>query len=299
MTDTYPSAVTGASGQLGRLVINALLTEQGVPADQIIALTRRPESLKEFADQGIQVRQADFDDPATLSAAFNGVNRLLLISTNELAEAGKRLAQHKLAVSAAEQAGVRHILYTSMPKPEGSAITFAGDHLKTEQFIAASSMSWTILRNSWYFENLLMETGHILESGQWFTAAGDGRVANIARADLAAAAAAALAKNDFSNRTYTLTGKEALTTAQMATLLSDISARSIVVVPITDEQKTGGLEQAGLPPVLAKTFASFDTNTRQGGVEEVTSDFHQLTGREPQTLKEWLSQNRALLTPVS
>lgn len=298
MTDTYPIAVTGASGQLGRQVINALLTEQGVPADQIIALTRHPDSLKELAEQGVQVRQADFDDPATLGSAFTGVNRLLLVSTDELAEAGKRLAQHKRAVSAAEQAGVRHILYTSMPKPEGSAITFAGDHLGTEQFIAASAMSWTILRNNWYFENLLMETGHILESGQWFTAAGDGRVANIARADLAAAAAAALAKSDYRNHTYTLTGKEALTTAQMATLLSDVSGRSIGVVPITDEQKIAGLEQAGLPPVLAKAFASFDTNTRQGGVAEVTDDFKQLTGRDPMALKDWFNQNRALFTPA-
>ncbi len=299
MTDIYPLAITGASGQLGRLVISSLLTEQGVPAAQIIALTRHPEKLKELADQGIQVRQADFDDPASLKTAFEGVNRLLLISTDELAESGKRLAQHKLAVSAAEQAGVRHVLYTSMPKPEGSAITFAGDHLKTEQFIAASSMSWTILRNSWYFENLLMETGHILESGQWFTAAGDGRVANIARADLAVAAAAALASNDYSNRTYTLTGKEAHTTAQMATLLSDVSGRSVVVVPITDEQKVAGLEQAGLPPVLANAFASFDTNTRQGGVAEVTNDFNELTGREPMTLKDWFNQNRALFTTAS
>lgn len=296
MTDIYPLAITGASGQLGSLVISSLVTEQGVPADQIIALTRHPEKLKELADQGIQVRQADFDDPASLHTAFAGVNRLLLISTDELAESGKRLAQHKLAVSAAEQAGVRHMLYTSMPKPEGSAITFAGDHLKTEQFIAASSMSWTILRNSWYFENLLMETGHILESGQWFTAAGDGRVANIARADLAAAAAAALAINDYSNRIYSLTGKEAHTTAQMANLLSDVSARSVVVLPITEEQKIAGLIQARLPPALAKAFASFDTNTRQGGVEEVTGDFKQLTGREPQALKDWLSQNRALFT---
>ncbi|HET8903617.1 MAG TPA: SDR family oxidoreductase [Saccharospirillum sp.] len=299
MTDIYPLAITGASGQLGRLVISSLLTEQGVPADQIIALTRHPEKLKELADQGIQVRQADFDDPASLKTAFEGVNRLLLISTDELVESGKRLAQHKLAVSAAEQAGVRHMLYTSMPKPEGSAITFAGDHLKTEQFIAESSLSWTILRNSWYFENLLMETGHILESGQWFTAAGDGRVANIARADLAAAAAAALASHDYSNRTYTLTGKEAHTTAQMATLLSDVSGRSVVVVPITDEQKVAGLEQAGLPPVLAKIFASFDTNTRQGGVAEVTNDFNELTGREPMTLKDWLNQYRALFTTAS
>lgn len=299
MTDHFPLAITGASGQLGALVISYLLSEQGVPANQIIALTRHPEKLKALAEKGIQVRQADFDDPVTLRSAFKGVNRLLLISTDELAESGKRLAQHKLAVSAAEQAGVQHVLYTSMPKPENSAITFAGDHLKTEQFIAASSMSWTILRNSWYFENLLMETGHILESGQWFTAAGDGRVANIARADLAAAAAAALASDDYSNRTYTLTGKEALTTAQMATLLSDVSARSITVVPITDQQKVAGLEQAGLPPKLANTFASFDTNTRLGGVEEVTADVKQLTGREPQTLKEWLILNRSLLTPVT
>lgn len=299
MTDIYPIAITGASGQLGSLVIRALLTDLGVPANQIIALTRQPEKLSELANQGVQVRQADFNDPASLSTAFEGVNRLLLISTDELAEPGKRLAQHKLAVGGAEQAGVKHVLYTSMPNPENSAITFAGDHLKTEQFIAASSMSWTILRNSWYFENLLMETGHILESGQWFTAAGDGRVANIARADLAAAAAAALASDDYSNRTYTLTGKEAHTTAQMATLLSDVSARSIIVVPITDDQKQHGLEQAGLPPALARTFASFDTNTRQGGVETVTDDFHRLTGREPLSLKDWLNQNRALFTAAS
>ncbi|WP_051207046.1 hypothetical protein [Saccharospirillum impatiens] len=160
-------------------------------------------------------------------------------------------------------------------------------------------MSWTILRNSWYFENLLMESDPILASRQWFSAAGDARMANIARADLALAAAAALAKDDYSNRTYTLTGSEALTTAQLATLLSDISAKSITVVPITDEQKQAGMEQAGLPPVIAKALASFDTNTRQGHVAQVTEDFKQLTGRAPQTYKDWFNKNRSLLKPAS
>ncbi|MFY0665055.1 MAG: SDR family oxidoreductase [Natronospirillum sp.] len=296
MSHQFPIAVTGAAGQLGRQVVQYLLNELSVPAQNIIALSRDTTKLDDFAAQGVQVRRADFDDSASLASAFAGVQRLLLISTDALGEPGKRLAQHKNAVAAAEKAGVKHVLYTSMPKPEGSAITFAGDHLGTEQAVAASTMSWTILRNNWYFENLFMETEHILGSGQWFTAAGEGRSAHIARDDLALAAAYALASNDVSNKTYTLSGTRAFSIPEMAELLSNVSGKAITVVPITDEQKQAGLEQAGLPPVLAETFASFDINTRQGGVAEVTDHFKQLTGKEPMSFGAWLTKHKSQLT---
>lgn len=294
MSNFYPVAVSGAAGQLGRQVVNYLLSELMVPPQHIVALTRDTTKLADFAAQGVQVRHADFDDSASVAEALKGVQRFLLISTDTLGVPGKRLEQHQRAVAAAQKAGVQHVLYTSMPKPEGSAITFAGDHLGTEQAVAASTMSWTVLRNNWYFENLLMETEHILSSGQWFTAAGDGRSAHIARDDLALAAAYALASNDVSNKTYTLSGTHTFSVQEMADLLSNVSGKAISVVPITDEQKRAGLEQAGLPPVLAEIFASFDTNTRQGGVAEVTDHFKQLTGKEPMSFSAWLVEHKDL-----
>ncbi|MFC3852125.1 SDR family oxidoreductase [Salinispirillum marinum] len=294
MSHQYPIAVTGVAGQLGRQVIKYLLDNLQVPAQHIVALTRDTTKLVEVAAQGVEVRHADFDNTTTLADAFKGVQRLLLISTDTLGLPGKRLEQHKNAIAAAEQAGVKHVIYTSMPKPEGSAITFAGDHLGTEQALAASNMSWTILRNNWYFENLFMETEHILASGQWFSAAGDGRSAHIARADLALAAAHALASGDTTNKTYTLSGAKAYRTQDMAELLSKVSGKPIAVVPITDEQKQADLTQAGLPPALAEIFASFDINTRQGGVAEVTDHFKQLTGKEPTPFEQWLDAHKNL-----
>lgn len=296
MSNQYPIAVTGAAGQLGRQVINYLLDNLQVPAEHIVALTRDTTKLADVAAQGVEVRHADFDNTATLAEAFKGVQRLLLISTDVLGVPGKRLEQHKNAVTAAQNAGVKHVLYTSMPKPEGSAITFAGDHLGTEQALAASTMSWTVLRNNWYFENLLMETDYILASGQWFSAAGDGLSAHIARDDLALAAAHALASSDTSNKTYTLSGAKAYSTHDMAELLSKVTDKPIAVVPITDEQKVSGLVQAGFPEPMAEIFASFDTNTRLGGVAEITDDFKTLTGKEPTPFESWLLAHKALFT---
>lgn len=294
MSNQYPLAVTGAAGQLGRQVVNYLINDLKVPPQHIVALTRDTTKLADLVTLGVQVRRADFDDTATLAQAFDGVQRLLLISTDVLGVPGKRLEQHKNAVAAAQKAGVKHILYTSMPKPEGSAITFAGDHLGTEQAIAASTMSWTILRNNWYFENLLMETEHILSSGQWYSAAGDGLSAHIGRDDLALAAAHALASSDTSNQTYTLSGAQAYSTQEIAELLSKVSGKPISVISITDAEKVEGMVQAGLPPALAEIFASFDTNTRMGGVADITTDFQRLTGKTPMSFENWLEANKGL-----
>ena len=170
MSDTL--LVTGASGQLGRRVLAHLLDTCAVPPARLIAVTRDPAKLADFAARGVEVRRGDFDDPGSLGEAFKGAGRLLLISTDALDTPGRRLAQHQAAIAAAKTAGVRHIVYTSMPNPDGSPIPFAPDHLGTEQALALSGRGWTILRNAWYFENLAFSLPGALaprasESGMW------------------------------------------------------------------------------------------------------------------------------------
>ena len=285
--------VTGASGHLGQLVINALLTTHAIPPSEIIDATRKPDALASLAAKGVEVRSADFDDPASLAAAFRNVDRLLLVSSDALDRPGRRLEQHRRAVAAAEEAGVKHIIYTSMPSPETSAVLFAPDHLGTESAIAASTIpGWTILRNSWYFENLFHSVPHAIASGTWYTAAGDGKLAHIARADLAAAAAAALASSFSGKATRTLTGTRGYTTAEIAALISKAVGKPIAVVQVPDEGLVQGMIGAGLPEPVARVFASFDTNTRQGGLSEVTGDVKALTGRDPQGFEDWLTANK-------
>lgn len=275
--------VTGANGKLGRQVVNLLLAAGG---NTIIAASRDTAKLADLAAKGAQTRRADFDDPASLSAAFAGVDRVLIISTDSLGS-GQRLTQHKNAVQAAKEAGVTGLVYTSMPNPETSKVTFAGDHLGTEQAIKASGVPYTILRNAWYQENLLMSLPHALESGQWYSASGEGRISHIAHDDCAAAAAAALLKTP-ENATYTLTGPELLTTKQIAALASAASGKPLAVVDVTDEQLAGGLKAAGLPEAIIPMLVSFDTNTREGGFDVLTDDVATLTGKAPRPLADFL-----------
>ncbi len=289
MTQTL--LVTGASGQLGRLVIEYLTA---LSAGPIFAATRDPSKLAGFAAKGIEVRKADFDDPASLTAAFSGVNRLLIISTDAFDTPGRRLNQHQAAIAAAVKAGVEHVVYTSMPKPEpGSPIGFAPDHYGTEEAIRASGLSYTILRNSWYFENLKMSLPGVLASGQWLTSAGQGRIANIARADCARAAAAVLASTSTVSETLNITGAEALTTGEIAAIVTKVFGTPVSVVHVTDEQLTEGLKAHGVPPFMAGFIASFDTNTRLGNVAATSGDFQRLTGRKPQRLADYLEAHKA------
>jgi NAD(P)H dehydrogenase (quinone) len=294
MSDTL--LVTGASGHLGQLVIAYLLDTLKVPANKIIATTRNPEKLAALSAKGVAVRPADFDDVASLVAAFSGAQRLLLISTDALDRPGHRLAQHKNAVAAAAQAGVKHVVYTSMPLPEDSPLLLAPDHLGTEQALAASPLTWTLLRNCWYMENLFMSLPSALASGHWYSAAGDGKVAYVARNDLARAAAVALASNDTTKTTYTLTGSEAFTTEEIARRVSAITGKPISVVHVPLDGLIQGMVAAtGWPVELATIFASFDTNTQAGRVAAVTDDLQKLTGVAPQKLDDWLGANKAAL----
>jgi len=294
MSDTL--LVTGASGHLGQLVITHLLDTLKVPPNRIIATTRHPEKLAALAAKGVTVRPADFDDIASLTAAFSGAQRLLLISTDALDRPGHRLAQHKNAVAAAAKTGVKHVVYTSMPLPEDSPLLIAPDHLGTEQALAASSLSWTLLRDCWYMENLFMYLPSALATGQWYSAAGDGKVAYVSRADCARAAAMALASGDTSKATYTLTGSEAFTTEDVAKKVSALVGKPIAVVHVPVEGLIQGMVAAtGMPEPVAAIFASFDTNTKAGRASTATGDFQKLTGAAPQKFADWLDANKAVL----
>lgn len=293
MTDTL--LVTGACGQLGRRVVHHLLETLGVAPQRIVAATRNPAALAELAAKGVDVRRLDFDDPASLAPAFAGADRALVISTDAAGQGGRRLVQHKAAVEAARQAGVGHLLYTSMIRPENSAVLFANEHLGTEQAIAATGIPHTILRCGWYQENLLSALPPAIASGQWYTSAGDGRIAHVARDDIAAAAAAALASGSTESKIYNLTGPEALTTAAIAALASEIAGRPIAVVQLSDEALAQGLKAAGVPEAFVPIVVSFDTNTRLGGIDLVSGDVEALTGRPPVPLRAFLESVRPQL----
>jgi len=287
--------VTGAAGQLGQRVIHHLLETYKVAPGRIIAATRSPEKLADLAAKGVITRKADFDDAATLPAAFAGVDRLLIISTDALAVPGLRLKQHTAAVEAAKKAGVKHILYTSMPAPENSLVSFAPDHLGTENAIKASGIGYTILRDAWYFDNYMVGLPHSLAVGKWYTATGGGRTSNISRNDCALAIAAALASDTTDNAIYTLTGSTSLTIEDVASVVSKITGRPLQVVQVNDEQFAAGLTGAGLPKFVVDMLVSADANARAGKFDILTNDFNKLTGKEPQTLRSFVEEHKAAL----
>lgn len=287
--------ITGAAGPFGQRVLHHLVETLRVPPQRLVATTRRPALLAGWAERGVTVHAADFEAPVELEAALRGAERMLLISTDALDRPGRRLAQHRNAVEAAVRAGVQHVVYTSMPRPEGSPVLFAPDHAGTEAALAASTLpGWTVLRNHWYMENLLHALPHALQSGRWFSAAGDGRVAYVARDDLAQAAAQALVEGG-GRRTLTLSGARAYTTREIAARVSALTGRPIEVVPVWIEQRVQGMVAAGLPEPLARTFASLDINTAAGRVGEVTRDLPALIGRPPRDFDDWLVEHRAAL----
>lgn len=287
--------ITGASGQLGRLVLDDLLASGKVSPKDIIATSRDAAKLADYAEKGVQTRSADFDDAASLETAFQGADRILIISTDALDEPGKRLRQHLAAVAAAQTAGAKHILYTSMPSPETSAVTFAPDHLGTENAIKATGIAYTILRNGWYMENLFMSLPHALASGQWYSSAGNGELAHIARADIASAIVGALLSGANESATYTLTGETKRTTDAIAALVSDITGKPLEVVHVTDDQLAGGLKAAGLPEGFIPVIVSFDTNTREGHISIATTDASTLSGRPLISLESFLEASKPVL----
>jgi NAD(P)H dehydrogenase (quinone) len=283
--------VTGAAGHLGQAVINHLLTTYKVAPQQIIATTRDPAKLKALSDKGVHVRAASFDDKGSLVAAFKGATRLLLISTDSFVP-GQRKAQHLAAVAAAEAAGVEHVAYTSMLSPETSAVTFAPDHAATEKALADSKLKgWSVLRNNWYFENLFFSYPQALKSGTVYSAAGKGKLAHIARDDLARAAAAVLASDKQGKIVYTLSGARGYTVDDIAAAVSKTTGKPLTVVHVPVEGLVQGMLGAGVPEHLARMFASFDDNQARDGFATLTDDYKTLTGQTQQSFEDWIAKN--------
>jgi NAD(P)H dehydrogenase (quinone) len=284
--------VTGAAGQLGQLVIKHLLA-RGVAPSRIVAGTRSPEKLAGLAAAGIEVRKADFEDLHGLTEAFNGAGTVLIISTDALDGTDTRLQQHRNAVAAAVAADVKRLAYTSQPNPASSLLTFAPDHLGTEQAITATGLPYVIFRNSWYHENLLRSLPNALKSGQWHSAAEGGRTSYVGREDIAEAIAAALTTSTLESRTYTLTGSEALSTEEVARLASQATGQPVSVVHVTDGQLATGLKAAGVPEIFVSVLVSAEAETRAGNLSIVTDHVESLIGRTPKRLAEYLKEAKA------
>ncbi len=287
--------VTGASGQLGQATIRHIIETYHVPASSIVAASRDTAKLSDLAAKGIETRAADFDDAGSLEKAFTGIDTLLVISTDALAVPGQRLTQHRAAVEAAKKAGVKHLAYTSMPNPDKSLVSFAPDHLGTEQATKASGLPYTIIRNAWYFDNYLHSAPHNLSTGQWFTATQNGKVSNISRDDCARAAAAVLAKGKAENKTYTITGSQAETTAQIAETISQAAGKPLAVVQVSPADLKKGIEGAGLPGFVADMLVSSEENVAAGNFDIVTTDYETLTGEKPQTAVAFFEAHKAAL----
>ena len=285
--------VSGSSGKMGSEVLGYLLGDLNIAPSDIVAGSRDTSKLSAWADRGVETRKVDFDDP-NLADNLSGIDRMLLISTDALDEPGKRLRQHVAAVDAAKAAGVRHVIYTSMPNPDSaSVIPFAPDHAGTEAALAQSGLSHTILRMSWYMENLMMSLPQAIQSGQLFTSAGDGKIAYATHADCSLAAASALANPPAGNVTYTITGAQAVSNADVVAAAKAVLGKDIAIVNVPPEALEQGMQSAGLPEPLAKLLVAFDLNTAAGKVAEVTRDFANLTGREPKGFNEFMKANAA------
>ena len=277
-------AVTGATGQLGRLVIHELLKTQ--PANSIIAAVRSPEKAEDLADLGVVVRQADYDQPATLATAFNGAKKLLLISSSEI---GKRAAQHSAVIDAANASGVTLIAYTSLLHADTSPLALAQEHVITEQKLAESGVPFVLLRNGWYTENYLASIPSALEHGTFIGAAGNGKIASAPRADYAAAAAAVMASPQYqAGKVYELAGDTAYTLAELAHYLSETTGNTIQYQNLPEAEFAKVLVGAGLPEGFANILADSDAGAAKGALFDSSHQLSQLIGRNSKPMTESL-----------
>jgi NAD(P)H dehydrogenase (quinone) len=286
--------VTGASGQLGQLVLTHLLDTLKVSPGNIVAGSRSPDKLQAFVDRGVLTRRLDFDDAASVEAAAQGVDRALLISAHDIFN---RVPGHKNAITAMVAAGVKQILYTSFLNVENATALIAVDHLETEQLIRKSGVAgFTFLRNAIYYDNQAVWIAASHRSGQWATASHGGKLAGISRDDAALAAATALASDNYENQIYDLSSIESLTVAETVANISKAIGKPIEAVDVEEEVLIKGIQAAtGVPEETAKIFATLDSHTFAGLSEARGEDFFKLVGRHPLTHAQWVENNKERL----
>ena len=279
-------AITGATGQLGRLVVQELL--RTVPAAQIVAAVRTPAKAQDLATLGIQVRQADYTQPATLQAAFAGVDKLLLISSSEV---GQRFAQHSAVIDAAKAAGVKLIAYTSILRADTSALGLAAEHKQTETALQASGVPFVLLRNGWYTENYADVVATAVQYGAVMGSAKEGRIAAASRADYAAAAAAVLVKDGHAGKVYELAGDTAFTLTEFAAEIAKQSGKAVAYADMPQAVYTAELVKVGLPEGFAALLADSDVAVANGGLFDDGKQLSQLIGRGTTPISQMIAAN--------
>jgi NAD(P)H dehydrogenase (quinone) len=276
--------VTGATGHLGRLVVEALLRD-GTPADQIVAAGRSVEKLDDLAARGVRVARIDYTDPDSLAAAFEGADRVLLVSGTEV---GQRFTQHATVIDAAKSAGVTRIVYTSAPGATTSALVLAPEHKATEEYLHASGLDYTILRNNWYTENYAAAAAQAADTGVLSASVGSGKVASASRADYADAAAAVLVGEGHAGVTYELSGDRAWDFHELAATIAEVSGSEVAYTPLSSEEHAVALSTAGLDEGTVGFVVALDGNIRDGLLEGTTGELAALIGRPTTPLREGL-----------
>ncbi|WHZ38616.1 SDR family oxidoreductase [Sagittula sp. MA-2] len=275
--------VTGASGQLGQKVVDHLATL--VPASDIVVLVRSDSAREAFEAKGIAARQADYENAEALRAAFDGVDRLLLISSSEI---GKRAAQHRNVIEAAKAAGVGFVAYTSILNAETGSMALAEEHLQTEAMLRDSGLPHALLRNGWYSENIAGTAPQAVGMGQHFGAAGEGRFNTASRQDYAEAAAVVLAGEGQAGDVYELGGDSDFSLTEYAALLSEVSGKDVAYVNMDQAGYAAALVGAGLPEGFAGILADSDAKAGQGALATQSRDLSRLIGRPTTPMRDTL-----------
>lgn len=274
-------AITGASGQLGRLVIAEMLKK--VEPSRLVAIVRSPDKVADLTALGVEVRKADYSHRQTLSGALEGVEKLLLISSSEI---GQRCAQHTNVIEAAREARVCLIAYTSILHADTNPLQIALEHRETEAVLAKSTLPYVLLRNGWYTENYTAGIPAALEHGAVFGCAGDGRIASASRADYAAAAAKVLLSDNQQGKVYELAGDFAYKLSELAAEITRQSGKNVVYKNLAEAEYRDALLAAGLPEPIAGLLAESDTGAKQGGLFDESRQLSTLIGRSTTPMPE-------------
>lgn len=272
------TAVTGATGQLGQLVVEQLKKRRS--NEEIVALAR---NLEKASGLGVEVREFDYTKPEIMVESLKGIDHLLLISGSEF---GQRAVQHTNVINAAKKAGVKWIVYTSLLRADSTGINIAGEHLESEKALKESGITYTILRNGWYSENYTMSIPGAMKGGAFLGSAKDGKISSAPRADYAEAAAIVLTDENYKNKTFELAGDSSYTLSDLASEVSKQSGESIPYKDIPEQEYANILKNIGLPEGMANAFASWDVNASKGDLYCDTNHLADILGRPTTPIAE-------------
>jgi len=278
--------ITGATGQLGRLVITSLL--KTIPASNIVAAVRNLDKAKDLADLGVQVRHADYSQPESWDTALAGASKVLLISSNEI---GQRFAQHRTVIDAAKRANVKLLAYTSLLHADTSPLGLAAEHLSTEQYLANSGVPFVLLRHGWYTENYTSSLAQSVAHGTLYGSAADGKIASASRADYAEADATVLTTENQAGKVYELAGDSAYTLTELAAEVSQQTEKVINYINLPEQEYQALLLKVGLPDAFAQLIADSDTGASKGALYHDSRQLSQLIGRATTPLKVTIAAN--------